>query len=320
MQFSFNDGLKIRMLADTFSLLDLELFVRTAETGNLSRAARELALQPATASASLKRLEGKLSARLIVRSTRSLRLTPAGELFLQRARRALDALREARDTVNEDRSELRGTLRVAAPSDFGRGVLRPWLDEFQTLHPHLDIALLLSDRLADFYRESVDFALRYGVPDDSSLIVKPLAPNTQRIAVASPAYIERHGAPQIPEDLSQHAALAWVLSRSSGAMRVHDQWEFNRGRERRKISVHVRRASDDGAVVRDWAVAGYGIAYKSALDVAADLRAGRLVRLLEDWDGEVSPLNLVLAFRDYQPPAVREALQFITDKIRAGIE
>lgn len=302
------------VLADTFSLLDLELFVRTAELGSLSQAARELALQPATASASLKRLEGRLSARLMVRSTRSLRLTLAGEEFLQQARRALDTLRAARDAVRAEPGALRGGLRIAAPSDFGRATLRPWLDEFQAQHPQLDIALLLSDRFADFYREPVDIALRYGVPSDSALIVKPLLPQVRRIAVAAPAYVEAHGAPTEPEELAAHSTLAWVIQRGGDA-RVHARWEFNRGRERRIAIVSARRASDDGAVVRDWALAGHGIAYKSQLDVAADLHAGRLLRLLPDWDGELSPLNLVLAFRDYQPPAVRAAMDYLSARM-----
>ena len=135
------------VLSDSFSLLDLELFVRTAQTGNLSQAAREMSLQPATASASLKRLEQKLEARLIVRSTRSLRLTPTGEIFLAHARQALHTLLEARNSLHDDQTILRGQLRIAAPSDFGRTILRGWLDEFQDLHPQLSLMLLLSDRL-----------------------------------------------------------------------------------------------------------------------------------------------------------------------------
>jgi len=301
-------------LSDSFSLLDLELFVRTAQTGNLSQAAREMNLQPATASASLKRLEQKLEARLIVRSTRSLRLTPAGEIFLTHARQALHTLLEARNSLHDDQTILRGQLRIAAPSDFGRTILRSWLDEFQDLHPQLNLMLLLSDRLTDFYRESVDFALRYGVPSDSSLIIKPLLPNVRRVLVAAPQYIERYGAPENPQALIDHETLAWVIRRNAAETQVHDEWTFTRGAQTQRISVQPRRTSDDGAIVRDWAVAGCGIAYKSALDVANDLAAGRLVRLLPEWEGENSPLNLMMAFREHQPPAVRQALQFLGEK------
>jgi DNA-binding transcriptional LysR family regulator len=301
-------------LSDSFSLLDLELFVRSAQIGSLSQAAREMNLQPATASASLKRLEQRLAVRLMVRSTRSLRLTPTGEIFLSHAKQALAVLLEARNGIHDNQNTLRGTLRIAAPSDFGRTILRGWLDEFQEVHPQLDLMLLLSDRLTDFYRESVDFALRYGVPSDSTLIVKPLLSHARRVLVAAPSYLERHGMPHVPEELRDHAALAWVIGRSGTETRVHDQWSLTRGAQTQHVNVRIRRASDDGAVVRDWAVAGYGIAYKSALDVAADLAAGRLVRLLPDWEGELSPLNIVMAFRENQPPAVRLALQFLSEK------
>lgn len=314
MQFTFNEFLKMATLSDSFSLLDLELFVRAAQIGNLSQAAREMNLQPATASASLKRLEQKLAARLMVRSTRSLRLTSAGEGFLSHARQALEALHEARNGVHENQSALRGNLRVAAPSDFGRNILRGWLDEFQALHPQLDLMLLVSDRLTDFYRESVDFALRYGVPSDSALIVKPLLSKVRRVLVAAPSYIAQHGAPKTPQDLTEHTTLSWLIQRSTTTAQVHDQWSFTRGSETQQVTVRIRRASDDGAIVRDWAVAGCGIAYKSALDVAADIAAGRLVRLLPKWEGEPSPLNLVMAFRENQPPAVRLAQQFLLEK------
>ncbi|HVK99906.1 MAG TPA: LysR substrate-binding domain-containing protein [Dongiaceae bacterium] len=304
-------------LSDSFSLLDLELFVRAAQAGNLSQAARELSLQPATASASLKRLEQKLAARLMVRSTRSLRLTPAGEAFLTRARQALETLREARDGIHGSHGELRGNLRIAAPSDFGRNILRGWLDAFQDQHPQLDVMLMLSDRLTDFYRESVDFALRYGVPSDSALIVKPLLTRVRRVLVASPTYLREHGTPQTPQALADHAALAWVNRRSAAETQVHDLWSFTRGDETQQVSVRVRRACDDGAVVHDWAVAGFGIAYKAELDVKADIAAGRLVQLLPEWEGDLLPLNLVMAFREYQPPAVRLALQFLTERAAA---
>ncbi len=302
------------MLSDSFSLLDLELFVRTAQIRSLSQAAREMNLQPATASASLKRLEQKLAVRLMVRSTRSLRLTSAGEIFLTHAKQALEALLAARNGIHDNQNTLHGNLRIAGPSDFGRTILRGWLDEFQELHPQLDLMLLLSDRLTDFYRESVDFALRYGVPNDSALIVKPLFSDVRRVLVAAPSYLNQHGIPQTPHELKDHAALACVIRRSGTETQVHDHWSFTRGKQIQQVNVRIRRASDDGAVVHDWAVAGYGIAYKSALDVAADLSAGRLVRLLPDWEGEPSPLNLVMAYRENQPPAVRLALKFLAEK------
>ncbi|WP_085315966.1 LysR family transcriptional regulator [Derxia lacustris] len=290
------------------ALADLQLFVRAAELGSLSQAARELELQPAAASASLKRLEQRLGARLMLRSTRALRLTPDGERFIAHARRALAALGDGLESLAADRAELRGELRVSAPSDFGRSWLRGWLDAFQQAHPQVRLSLALSDRLVDFYREPVDLALRYGVAADSGLIGRALLASNRRVLVASPDYVARCGAPATPDDLVAHACVAWMQSPVAGSARVHDRWRFSRGRERREPKIVPSCVSDDGALVRDWAVAGRGLAFKSWIDAADDLAAGRLLRLLPDWLGEPAPLHLLYASREHQPALLRAAI------------
>ncbi|WP_034411056.1 LysR family transcriptional regulator [Derxia gummosa] len=295
---------------------DLELFVRAAELGSLSQAARELDLQPASASASLKRLEARLGARLMLRSTRALRLTPEGERYIVHARRALAALAEGLDSVAGDRAGLRGELRISAPSDFGRALLRGWLDDFQSRHPEVRLSLALSDRLADFYREPVDLAVRYGEMRDSGLIARALLPSNRRVLVAAPTYVERMGAPATPDDIAGHACVAWMLSPVAGGARVHDRWRFTRGRESREMKIEPRCVSDDGALVRDWAVAGRGLAFKAWIDVADDLAAGRLLRLLPDWTGEPAPVQLLYANREHQSALMRAAIDWLIEQAR----
>ena len=152
------------------ALQDLDIFVRTVDTGSLSATARALDLTPAATSAALKRLEAELGVLLFVRSTRSLRLTEQGEQFLEQCRPALQALQQVSQQLGAGEQALRGTLKLAATSDFGRNLLLPWLDEFQNLHPGVDIRLQLSDRMANVYSEPVDAAFRYGKPPDLSLI------------------------------------------------------------------------------------------------------------------------------------------------------
>lgn len=302
------------MNAEPPSWLELELFVRAADLGSLSGAARELGLQPATASASLKRLETKLAARLMVRSTRALRLTREGAAYIAHARQSLQSLQDGRAALADTQGTLAGLLRVAAPSDFGRGVLRPWLDDYQHEHPQVRLTLLLADRFADVYRQPVDLAVRYGVQPDSTLVTRMLAREHRRVLVAAPAYLARRGAPAHPNELAAHDTLAWVRQE-----RAHDRWTFTRRRGRGDDSVSVAlqpaAASDDGAVVRDWALAGRGIAYKAWFDVAADVAAGRLVRLLPSWLGEPSPLQLVVPSREYQPPALRALIAHLVARI-----
>jgi len=271
---------------------DLQLFVRAAEHGSLSAAARLLDLSPAVASAALKRLEAQLGARLLARSTRSLRLTAEGECFLAHARAALASLDEGRRLLAREQDEVSGVLQLSAPSDFGRNVLLPWLDELQREHPLLNVRLLLGDRNADLFRQPVDIALRYGKPEDSSLVAVPLCVDNRRVLCAAPEYLARHGEPRTVAQLSEHNCLLYQLG--SG---VHDHWRFQRDGQEEGVLVSGDRFCDDADVVRRWALAGTGIAYKSWLDVAADVRAGRLRVLLGEYRGESAPLNLLCTHR-----------------------
>jgi len=289
------------------ALADLRLFIRTADLGSLSAAARQLDVSAAVASAALKRLEAELDARLFVRSTRSLRLTTEGERFLGHAREALRMLDEGSQALHGDHAELRGELRISAPSDVGRNMLLPWLDAFCERHPRLQLRLLLSDSVVDVYRQSVDLALRYGLPPDSGLVALPLAPNNRRVLVAAPAYLERRGLLASPHDLPAHNCLRFML-----ADELHTQWRFTSAAGKGiAIGVEGDRISDDGDMVRRWALAGLGITNKSWLDVVQDVAAGRLQTLCTDWIGEASPLNIISPHRRLLSPAVRGLRAFL---------
>ncbi|MED5621440.1 LysR family transcriptional regulator [Ideonella sp. BN130291] len=282
------------------ALQDLQLFVRIAAAGSLSAAARQLGLTPAAASAALKRLEAELQAPLFVRSTRSLRLTAEGEAFLSHCRQALQLLEEGREAITQGQGTVRGPLQISAPSDLGRQHLLGWLDAFQAEHPQLQLRLQLSDRLARLHREPVDVALRYGEPPDSSLVALPLAPDNRRVLCASPTYLAHAGTPRHPGELAQHNCLTFLL-----ADELYDRWRFWQDGRELAVTVQGDRSSDDGEAVRRWALAHRGIAYKSALDVADDLRAGRLVALCPGWQTEPAPLVLVCASRRQLSLAVR---------------
>ena len=294
-----------------FRLEDLTVFVRTVEAGNLSAAARALDCSSAVASAALMRLESALGQRLLVRTTRNMRLSPAGERFLPHAIEALRVLDEAQASLSDDGAALRGQVRISAPSDLGRNQLREWLDEFQTNHPDLQLRLQVGDRLSNLFREPVDIALRYGSVRDESLIAQPLVPDNRRVAVASAGYIARCGNPATPDELRTHACLLYTVEE-----KANDRWRFYRGSEEAVVSAGGHRIAEDGDVVRRWALDGYGIAYLSALDVARDLSAGRLVRLLPDWLGEVVPLYFVCAHRALLSPTVISLKQMLLERLQ----
>ncbi|MDA7088035.1 LysR family transcriptional regulator [Pseudomonas sp. SA3-5] len=291
---------------------DLQVFVRTAELGSLSAAARLLDISPAVASAALKRLEQHLQAHLLVRSTRSLRLTPEGEAFLVHARLALQSLDDGRQQLAGSKVGISGLLQLSAPSDFGRNILLPWLDEFQLAHPQLQLRLLLGDRVTDLFREPVDIALRYGAPEDSSLVALPVAAGNRRVLCAAPDYLARHGEPRSVEALAEHNCLLYMLGG-----RVHERWRFQAGKREQSLTVGGDRVSDDADVVHRWAVAGAGLVYKSWLDVAGDVQAGRLKVLLPEWRGEATPLNLICAHRAQLSKPVHLLREFVQSRCAA---
>lgn len=299
------------------ALQDLEIFVRTAASGSLTAAARGLDLTPAAASAALKRLEAELGAQLFVRSTRSLRLTPDGEAFLAECGPALATLQDAAQRLGSGREVIRGTLKLSAPSDFGRNLLLPWLEEFQALHPGIQLRLQLSDRIANIYSDPVDAAFRYGRPPDSGLIALPVALENRRILCAAPSYLARHGEPAAPQDLAQHACLCFMFGDE-----IHDQWRFavpGQAEVEAAVPVRVRatNVSNDGEVVRRWALWGRGIAYKSGFDVMEDLMSGALRPLCTDWLGERTPLYLLLPDRRQSTPALRLLREFVAERVQA---
>ncbi len=290
---------------------DLALFVRTAALGSFSKAAREVNLLPGQASAAIGRLERELDIRLFARSTRSLRLTEEGKRYLPFAQDALDALREGYDGIRGDANCLTGTLQIAAPSDFGRNLLLPWISEFRRAHPGLDIQLLVSDQVADVFRDPVDIALRYGQIDDASYVALPVAPHNRRVLVASPAYLAQYGRPGSLDALADHNCLQYRLRG-----RTYDRWSFPLAAGARLVQVSGRLVSDDAEVVRRWALAGEGIAYKSWLDVSQDVAQGRLEVLLPELPGEPIPLNLVCPHRRQFSPAVKLLHALVEERCR----
>ncbi|MCI2246183.1 LysR substrate-binding domain-containing protein [Xanthomonas sp. PPL568] len=296
-------------------LEDVRIFVSAADHGSLSAAARQLDLTPAVASVALKRLETELGTRLLARSTRSLRLTPDGERYLQYARNVLEQVEAGRNAVAQGRKMIGGAVSLSMPSDLGRTVLLRWLDAFQAQYPSVSLQIRIGDQITDMIRAPVSVAIRYSVSEDSSLVALPLAPENRRVLCASPGYFLRHGRPTTPADLARHNCLRFALSDA-----LHDRWTFFGGGTPEVVTVHGDRSSDDGELVRRWAVAGLGIAYKSRLDVLDDLRAGRLEAALPEFEGERAPLHLVCAHRAMLSPTVNALRDFLLHRINGYLE
>ncbi|HET7837017.1 MAG TPA: LysR substrate-binding domain-containing protein [Variovorax sp.] len=294
------------------NIADLQVLVHTARGGTLTAAAAALGITPAAASATLKRLESQLGARLFERSTRAMRLTPQGQTLLDYAVRAFELLAEGESLVQADRGALVGTVRVAAPSDLTRVTLLPWFDDFLALHPGLQLALSVGDRPLDVMRDEVDLALRYGPLADSRLVARRLADSRPALC-ASPAYLRLHPAPQTPHDLLQHNCL--TFHRGGRRQRL---WRFARQGHWTEVRVDGDRVVDDASLAREWALAGHGITLKSELDLQRDVASGALVRLLPDWDTEPYPLHALLPSGRFVPARVRALVDFLALKFTSN--
>lgn len=309
---------------------ELRLLLECARGGSLTAASKVMDITPAAASAMLKKLEARLGLRLVERSTRALRLTQAGEQLREHGQRALELLDEGLALALEadpvaaaagsraagsDTPRLRGRIRVSAPSDLTRQLLLPLFDEFLARHPAVELQLSVSDSVLDLLKDEVDLALRYGQLPDSGLVARRLA-SVHRMAVASPAYLERHGRPRHPSELSQHACLSFKIRN-----RLERSWRFRpRGQEVAAplvVAVQGPRSCDDASIAHLWAIQGLGVIYKSALDVRLSLARGELVDLFPDWQGDHLPLHALMPSQRFLPQRVRALVEHLAQGLAA---
>ncbi|EGP43088.1 LysR family transcriptional regulator [Achromobacter insuavis] len=288
------------------SISELELFQAIVERGGISHAAVALHSSPAAVSRRLRQLETRLGVSLANRSTRRFDLTDEGRLLYERAAAILESVRDVESEVSSRGTVARGLLRVGAPSDLGRRQLSTLLAQFARLHPGLEITLLLSDAGIENMLDGCDVVLRFGLPSDEGMVARKVA-TSEMLIVAAPSYLERHGHPATPEDLSTHNCL-----RLFRRHRVPGPWRFMQ--QSGWLDVHVKGtlASADGAVLREWALAGEGVSCEAAWDVAEDLAAGRLVRLLPSHPMQGIELYVVFAPGNPVPPRIRLLVDFLT--------
>ncbi|EPC5230161.1 LysR family transcriptional regulator [Klebsiella quasipneumoniae] len=295
-------------------LEDMALLVAVAEAGGLSAAGRRLSLSPATMTARLKAMEERYQTRLFHRSTRAITLTNAGEDFYHAARRVLEEARHAESLLTQKEGVLSGDIRLSAPSDFGRQYLSPAIVDFTRRHPEVTFSVYLGERVEDLVANRLDMSIRVGNLPDSSLAIRHIRPN-HRVLVASTAYLAARGMPASPEALHHHRCLA--LERHGVVM---NEWRFEEAGKEQVIRVTPAMVCDDGALLRQWALSGAGIAGKSWWDVKRDVEEGRLQVLFADrftgfsrLDRKEVGLQFVFPQRKLQPPQVSAFMAFFID-------
>ncbi|WP_447338888.1 LysR family transcriptional regulator [Klebsiella variicola] len=292
-------------------LEDMALLVAVAEAGGLSAAGRRLSLSPATMTARLKAMEERYQTRLFHRSTRAITLTRAGEDFYHAARRVLEEARHAESLLTQKEGVLSGNIRLSAPSDFGRQYLSPAIVDFSRRHPEVTFSVFLGERVEDLVANRLDMSIRVGNLPDSSLAIRHIRPN-HRVLVASEAYLATHGTPASLDELHHHRCLA--LERHGVVM---NEWRFEEAGKERVVRVTPAMVCDDGALLRQWALSGAGIAGKSWWDVKRDVEEGRLQVLFAERFTGFSPLDrkevglqFVFPQRKLQPPQVSAFMAF----------
>ncbi|HAL36599.1 MAG TPA: LysR family transcriptional regulator [Polaromonas sp.] len=258
-------------------ITDLRFFVALTESGSLAEAARRMDVTPSAVSQRLRQLETRLSLHLVHRSTRRFSLTDEGELFNAGAVGLLADLDDLTDTLRARSGEVAGTLHVCGPLGFGRHHLAAAIADFHTLHPRLIVSLSLSDVVPEADANRFDMIVHIGNLTDSSMVAYPIAPNA-RFVCAAPDYLARHPAPREPQELATHHCI--VLRENQEDVTL---WRFRKSRNEVSVRVPAILSSNDGDVVRQWALRGKGVIMRSEWDVAENLAAGRLVRVLKDW-------------------------------------
>lgn len=255
----------------------MEVFVLAVETGSFSAVARRLSLGQPAVSKQIAQLEAQLGSRLLLRSTRGLTPTEAGEAYYQRARQILDDIREADAMVAQCRGELSGRLRVSAPVTFARLHIIPQLPAFMDAHPGLDIEILLDDGNVDLISAGIDVALRLGEQADSMLVARRLSHCARRV-LGTPTYLAARGMPTSPQDLQDHDLVIYSPKPGLG-----QQWLFCRGEEQIPLTGRGRLTVSAAEGMRAAVLAGMGLAVSSEWMFAPELASGEVVPILTDW-------------------------------------
>lgn len=258
-------------------IIDLRFFVAVTEGGSLAEAARRMDVTASAVSQRLRQLESRLGLHLVHRTTRRFSLTDEGELFYAGAVDLLADLDDLTDTLRARSGEVAGTLHVCGPLGFGRHHLAAAIADFHTLHPRLMVSLSLSDVVPVADANRFDMIVHIGNLVDSSMVAYPIAPNA-RFICAAPDYLADHPAPRQPQELATHHCI--VLRENQEDVTL---WRFRKSSNEVSVRVPAILSSNDGDVVRQWALWGKGLIMRSEWDVAESLASGRLVRVLQDW-------------------------------------
>jgi DNA-binding transcriptional LysR family regulator len=281
-------------------LYDLAAFAVVAEHGSFTRAAAELGMSQSALSHALKALEERLGVRLLSRTTRSVSTTEAGETLLRSLRPALDEISSGVNAVGALRGKPSGTVRVTATKHAVSSVVMPVLPRFLASHPDIRLDVIVDDNLTDIVADRIDAGIRFGDIVEKDMIAVRIGPDIRMAVVGAPSYFADHPVPKTPRDLAGHRCINYRHVRTGGLY----AWDFEEKGRPFEVRVEGPLVFNNAELTREAALAGQGIAYVYADEVAADVRAGRLKRILERWCPTFPGYYLYHPSRRQTPPAL----------------
>lgn len=287
----------------------MTILVAVVEAGSFSAAARKLDIPLATVSRKVVELEAHLKTRLLLRSTRRLSMTEAGEAYVAACRRILEEVSEAERAVSGEYTAPKGDLVITAPIVFGRLHVLPVVTEFLKTYPDIDVRLMLSDRMAHLLEDHIDVAVRIGKLPDSDLVaiqVGEICP----VVCASPKYFAERGTPMSPADLAGHDFVTFDVLTSA------QTWSFTNGKSELSVPIHSRLIVNTAEAAIDASIAGVGITRVLSYQVAGARRTGALSIVLEAFQPSPWPVNLVHAGQGRLPLKLRAFLDFAAQRLR----
>ena len=286
----------------------LQVFAQVVEAGSFAKAAERLGLSTSAASRYVAELEAHLQTRLLNRTTRRVSLTESGRAFYERSVQLLADLQEAEEEASSAAVVPRGTVRLTTSVNFGVRHVAPAIAAFLAVHPDVRFDVSLADRVVDLVEEGFDLAIRIGTPGADNLVARKLG-ETRLVPCASPAYLERHGAPKTPTELAKHNCFTYEYVNPRNVWRFRD-----RSGAEQAVRVSGTLHSNNGDLLAEVAARDGGIVFEPAFIVGPDVRAGRLVPLLQDFVPPPVPIYAVYPSRKHLSAKVRRFVEFLVER------
>jgi DNA-binding transcriptional LysR family regulator len=289
-------------------LNEINVFIKVAQAGSFTRAARQLGIPNSTTSAKVSALERRLGVTLLQRTTRKLRLTEAGEAYVRQASLGLEEIARAETEVSSSQREPQGTLRVTAPIDMGNNCLAHLVSTFRKKYPKVNIEILFTDRKVDLVAEGVDIAIRAGDLQDSGLIARKIGV-AHWVPISSPAYLKRAAMPEHPKDLRDHECIQFTQIGKN-------DWQLTDGKHTVIVPLARQLVANEISFVKILALSGNGIALLPSFVCREEIGNGKLIRVLPAWHSRIAPLHLVYPGQKFVTPKLRAFVELALDVLK----